>query len=60
MYLYEMTGAKKHMNKYIGLQCSELFHSKLETGFLRQHLQSSFSLGKIQNKGDPELSEDKI
>ena len=26
----------------------------------RQHLLSSYSLGKIQNLGDPELSEEKI
>ena len=28
--------------------------------FLRQDSQSSYSFGKIQNVGDPELSEEKI
>ena len=35
----------------------ELF---FQYGFLRQYLQSSYNLGKVQNLGGPELSEDKI
>ena len=42
------------------LQCSKLFNSKVETGILRQYLQNSYSLGKVQNLGCPELSEEKI
>ena len=42
------------------LQCSKLFHSKVSTGFLRQDSQSSYSFGKIQNLGGPELSEESI
>ena len=30
------------------------------TGFLEQYLQNSYSLGKIQNLGDPDRSEEKI
>ena len=36
---------------------SKLFHSKVSAGFLRKDLQSSCSLGKIQNLGGRELSE---
>ena len=33
MYLCQMTGAKKHIHKYIALHCSKLFNSKVYTGF---------------------------
>ena len=52
MYLCEMTGAKSHIYKYMVLQCSKLFYYKVSREFLRQNLQSSYSLGKIQNVGD--------
>ena len=58
MYLCEMTGAKKYIYKYMVLQ---LFHSKVQTEFLRQYLQSSScSLDKIQKLGGPERSEEKM
>ena len=41
------------------LQCSQLFYSKVSSGFLWQNLQSSYSSGKIQNVGGPELSVEK-
>ena len=41
------------------LQYSKLFHSKVSTGFLQEYSQSSFSFGKIQTLGGPELSEEK-
>ena len=58
MYLYEMTGAKLHIHKYMVLQCSKLFYYKVSSEFLRQDLKSSCSFGKIQNVGDLELSEE--
>ena len=60
VYLCEMTGAKKHIHRYMVLQCSKLFNSKVSSGFLLQDSQSLYSFGKIQNVGDPELSEEKI
>ena len=39
-----------------GSSVLKLFHSKSWSGFLRQHLQSSYSLGKIQNLVGPEYS----
>ena len=60
MYLCEKTEPKQHNHKYRILQCSNLFHSKVSSGFLQQDLQSSYSFGKIQNVGGPELSEEKI
>ena len=57
-----MTGAGWHIHKYIHmvLQGSKVFHSNVSAGFLRQHLQCSYSLSKIQNLGGPERSEEKI
>ena len=55
-----MTGAKEKSHKYMVLQCSMLFHSKVQIGFLRQHSQSSHSLGKFQTLRSLELSEEKI
>ena len=49
----------KHIHKYMVLQCSKLFYSKVSNGFLRQDLQSYYSFGKIQNVVGPELSEEK-
>ena len=34
------------------------FHSKVSGGFLWQDLQSSYSFGKIQNVGHPEISKE--
>ena len=53
-----MTGAKLHIHKYMVLQCSKLFYSKLSSEFLRQDSQSLCSFGKIQTVGDLELSEE--
>ena len=52
MYLCEITRAKSDIYKYMVLQCSKLFYYKISREFLRQNLQSSYSLGKIQNVGD--------
>ena len=58
MYLCEMTGAKQHIYKYMVLQ---LFHSKVQTEFLRKLLQSSsYSLHKSQKLGGPERSGEKM
>ena len=46
-------------HKYMALQCSKLFYSKVFGGFLRQGSQSSYSFGKIRNVGGLELSEEK-
>ena len=59
MYICEMTRAKKHIHKYMILQCSTVFYSKVSSAFLRQDSQSSCSFDKIQNVGDLELSEEK-
>ena len=40
--------------------CSNLFYSKVSSGFLRQDLQSSYTIDKIQTVRGPELSEQKI
>ena len=58
MYLCERTGSKQHIHKYMVLQCSKLFYSKVSSEFLRQDSQSSCSFGKIQNVGDLEFSEE--
>ena len=55
-----MTGEKLYIHKYMIFQCSKLFYSNVSSGFLRQDLQSSYSFGKMQNVGGPELSEEKI
>ena len=53
-------------NNFAEIQCKLLNERALSTGgepctgFLGQYLQNSYSLGKIQNLGDPELSEEKI
>ena len=60
MCLCEITGAKKHIHKYIVLQFSKFCHSKVSSAFLRQDLQRSNSFGMIQNVEDPELSEEEI
>ena len=41
------------------LLCSKPFYYKVSSEFLRQDSQSSYSFGKIQNVGGPELSEEK-
>ena len=60
MYLCKTTGAKLHIHKYIVPQWSKLFFSKVSSSFLRQDLQGSYSFGKIQNLGGPEISAEKI
>ena len=40
-------------------QCSELFYCKVSSEFLQQDSQSSYSFGKTQNVGVPELSQEK-
>ena len=45
---------------YILYIYTKLFYSKVSSGFLQQDSQSWYSLGKTQNVGGPELSEEKI
>ena len=59
MYLCEMAVAKQHILKYMVIQCSKLFHLKVSGRFLRQHSQSSYNIGKIQNEEGLELPEEK-
>ena len=58
MYLCEMTGTNQHI--HMVLQCSKCYYSKVSSGYLRQDSQRSYSFGKIQNVGGPELFEEKI
>ena len=53
-----MTGAKSHIHKYMVFQCSKNIYYKVSIEFLRQDSERSNSSGKIQNKGETELSEE--
>ena len=52
--------SKVRYSQVHGFAVLKLFYSKVSSGFLRQDSQSSYSFGKIQNVGGPELSEENI
>ena len=50
--------SKVTYSQVYGSPVLKAFHSKVSGGFLWQDLQSSYSFGKIQNVGHPELSKE--